>query len=313
MLCIYVDDGIVAGPSESQVKKLLSALQGTFEITFNPLNFFLGLQVKVTTDKGISVNQTKYTEEILQRFQMADCKPAPTPMEADSDPPEQDQIRTDLPFREIVGALMYLAICTRYDIAFSVGYLSRFLDKPTTGLWKKAMRILRYLRGTTDFSLEYAAQNRGELICFSDADYAGDTSTRRSTTGQLLKFNGGVVSWASSRQHSVALSTTEAEFIAAAETAKSALWTARLLGELGYRVIPKLKIDNQSAIKLIQDPQYHKRTKHIDVRYHFIREKHERGDIQVEYVPTDHQEADLLTKPLNKTTFANIKSLVRCT
>jgi hypothetical protein len=291
------------------VKDFLNELEKSFEITSKPLSYFLGMRISISSDSTVEIDQTKYTNKILERVQMENSKPVATPIDANIYSLISADNIVDLPYRELVGALMYLAQGTRYDIAFAVGFLSRYLDKPTKPLWSAGMRVLRFLKGTTDRKLRYSSQNISELLCFSDADFAGEPTTRRSTTGQLIKHGDSIVAWASSRQHSVALSTTEAEYVAASEAVKTAVWLKQLLGELGHQLVPKILIDNQSAIKLIQNPQFHKRTKHIDVRYNFVREKFEEGAITVDFTPSELQQADILTKPLPKPVFQRLLNL----
>lgn len=314
IMCIYVDDVIIAGSNEQIIKEALNALQKELKLKYKPLNYFLGLQIKVNPDNSIQIHQQKYALEILDKFGMIDCKPAATP--ADTNlylRNDKDDSVEQYPYRELIGSLMYLAIGTRPDIAFAVGYLSRFLDKYTNKHWSAAHRILRYIKATSNYGIRYESISKLHLQVFSDSDFAGEPETRKSTSGQLIKINGGAVVWASSKQHSVALSSTEAEFVAASETCKSAIWLKQLLSELQFKVTPTISVDNQSAIKLIQNPQFHKRTKHIDVRYQFIREQYELGNININYIPTNLQESDILTKPLSKTTFQNLRKLIGIT
>jgi hypothetical protein len=189
------------------------------------------------------------------------------------------------------------------DIAQSVGALSRFMSKPTTVHWQAAKGILRYLAGTISYGITFRGSSTS-ILGYTDADYAGDLDTRRSTTGYVFIMNNGVVSWQSKRQPTVAASTTEAEYMAAAFTVKEAIWLRLLLADLHLQsgTVP-IKADNQSAIKILKNPVTSARSKHIDVAYHFARERVERKDVKFDYIRTEHMLADALTKPVSKSKF----------
>jgi hypothetical protein len=204
----------------------------------------------------------------------------------------------NVPYREAVGSLMYLAIGTRPDIMYSVSHVSQALDKPTKNDWAKVKRIFKYLKGTSDISIVYSTAHQKELTAYSYADFTGDTKTRRSTSCVVCLYMGGPISWMSRRQTSVALLTTEAEFMAASEATKEVVWLMRLLNEITELAsVPTLLMDSMRAVKLVKNPIFHKRSKHIEVRY-FVRQKVEEGQLTVEHVPNYRQLADILTKPL---------------
>ncbi|CAL1687619.1 unnamed protein product [Lasius platythorax] len=207
---------------------------------------------------------------------------------------------------------MYLAITTRPDIAFSVSVVSQSLESPKQSDWQAVKRIFKYLRGTLSTKLLYRTNYKpGMLKAFSDADYAGDIQTRRSTSGIVCKYFGGAISWMSQKQRSVALSTTEAEFIAANEGTKEVIWLKRLLQEITVlNEVPTLMIDNASAIKLVKNPEFHKRSKHVEVRYYFVREKYHEGVINVEHVASIDQIADIMTKPLAKVQYLKLVNML---
>ncbi|XP_071652413.1 uncharacterized protein [Temnothorax longispinosus] len=203
---------------------------------------------------------------------------------------------------------MYLAVATRPDIAFAVSYVSQFLEKPKEQHWAMVKRILKYLKGTTTMGIKYNAVGvAGELESYSNADYASDEATRRSVSGIVFKFSGGAIVWASKRQQSVALSTTEAEYVAASEAAKDAVWLSRLFNEiLPLGNVPLLLVDNASAIKLAKNPSFYKRSKHIDVRAHFVRERVQNGELKIEHISSGEQVADVLTKPIPRVQFQRL-------
>ncbi len=215
----------------------------------------------------------------------------------------EDPVDPDNPYAQVVGSLLYLSVTTRPDIAQAVGVLSKFMSNPMSAHWQAAKGVLRYLTGTLDYGITFAGGDT-TVIGYCDADFAGDLDTRRSTTGYVFIMNGGAISWQSKRQPTVAASTTEAEYMAAAQATKEALWLRKLLADLkldtGTMII---KADNQSAIKILKNPILSARSKHIDVIYHFARERVARQDVKFEYIDTEHMIADALTKAVPKTKF----------
>ncbi len=316
LVALYVDDGLVASQNAEDMQQFLLELFSEFSVTVSPASCFLGLQIQQHSD-SVFINQQHYTRQLLAKFNMYDCHPVATPIDktsvclkADAD----DEIVENVPYREAVGSLLYLATGTRPNISYAVSIVSQALSKPTRQHWTMVKRIFRYLKGTSEMDILYRYEHdSGRLIAYSDADYAGDTMTRRSTSGFICMFMDGPVSWSSQKQRSVALSTTESEHIAASEAAKEVIWLARLFGEItSLSAIPLLRVDNLSAVKLVQNPVYHKRSKHIDVRYHFVREKHENGELMVDHVCGEEQLADVLTKPLSKGRFERLRGNICC-
>lgn len=196
---------------------------------------------------------------------------------------------------------------------YAVAVVSRYLNNPGRDHWLAVKRILRYIKGTIDYGIIYDGSRDRKLIGFTDADYAGDPDTRRSTSGYIFTICGGPVSWMSQRQKIVAMSTTEVEYIAASDATKEVIWLRHLLESVGAvsNDPTMMKVDNQGAIKLIKNPEFHKRTKHIDIRFHFIREKYDEGQIEVSYVPSSDQLADIMTKALSKELFLKLRSLLQ--
>lgn len=309
-VAIYVDDGLVVGNNEEEVQRFLEKLKTEFKITIGSLNNFLGMKIECQDDGSITVSQENYTKKILERFRMNECNPVTTPATREEGETSED-IKEQVPYREAVGSLMYLATATRPDIAYAVSFAARAVEKPTRKDWNNVKRILRYLRGTNNFSIKYQKDCK-QLAVYSDADYAGDVATRRSTTGVVAMFAGGAVSWTSQLQRTVALSTTEAEIIAASEGAKELMWLKRLIRELSGQeeLIPVLHVDSASAVKLAKNPEYHKRTKHIEVRHFYVRERFLEGDIKLEHIKGTDQLADLLTKPLERVRFDTLRGKI---
>ncbi|GFU02585.1 retrovirus-related Pol polyprotein from transposon TNT 1-94 [Trichonephila clavipes] len=191
---------------------------------------------------------------------------------------------------------------TRPDLAYSVGFLSRSLENPSAEDIVKVKRVFRYIAGTVVYGITYhATETKGVFHCYSDSDFGGCTKTSRSTSGYVMIYAGGAISWRSQRQAIVATSTTEAEVIAASEAAKEVIWLCRLIqGIVNLREIPTLQVDNRAAVKLSHNPEYHRRTKHIEIKHFFMREKVLEGKLNVKQVSTEKQVSDILTKPLMK-------------
>jgi hypothetical protein len=207
-------------------------------------------------------------------------------------------------YQSIIGSLMYAMLGTRPDLAYAVSSLSQYCSGPTKQHMGAAKRVLRYLSGTRNFSLKYDKHNQENTpIGYSDSDWAGDAD-RRSTGGFVYKLAGGAISWKSKKQTSVALSTLEAEYMAASEAAKEAIWIKRLVKNLRLDNLQKLTpspliyIDNLGCIQNIQNPRHHERTKHIDIRYHFVRELVENKSIEIQHISSEENTADILTKAL---------------
>ena len=217
-VAIYVDDGLIAGSSRPEIESFLKQLRKEFKIKVGTLDDFLGMKITCGKDGSIGLSQSAYSRRILDRFGMADSDPVSTPATNEEDESNEDVSGT-VPYRQAVGSLSFLMGATRPDLAFSVGRASRGLDKPTRRNWNEVKRIFRYLRGTVDDQITYK-KGRDHLRVFSDADFAGDETTRRSTSGVVAEFAGGAISWSSELQPTTALSSTEAEIIAASEGAK---------------------------------------------------------------------------------------------
>ncbi|XP_057451761.1 secreted RxLR effector protein 161-like [Lotus japonicus] len=208
----------------------------------------------------------------------------------------------------MVGSLMYLT-ATRPDLMYVVCLVSRYMEKPTELHLLAVKRIFRYLNGTIDLGILYNRKGNEDLVAFTDSDYAGDFDDRRSTSGYVFLLGTGSIAWSSKKQAVVSLSTTEAEFIAAAMCACQCIWLRRILDNLGSSQshCSKIFCDNSSAIKLSKNPVLHGRSKHIDVRYHFLRDLVQDGKIELEHCSTDEQVSDIMTKPLKVDSFVRLR------
>lgn len=317
VLIIYVDDGIIFSNQKHILTDILEHLKTVFEIRSFPADRFVGVDIiRDRSLRTIHISQPDYISKIVEKFNMVNCNPLAAP----ADPscrlspdmsPQNDEEMADMkntPYREAVGSLMHVMVMTRPDIAYAVGQVAQYSQKPGQQHWRAVKRILAYLHKTRLLGIRYGGNNTA-LTGYCDSDYAGDLQTRRSTSGFVFIHLGEPVSWASRRQPCVALSTTEAEFVAASEATKEAVWLKQLLAELGMDHQPtRLYCDNQSAIALVKNPAFHQRTKHIDVRLFHIREVQESGTVNIEYICSEQQLADIFTKPLAIPRFEKLRN-----
>jgi hypothetical protein len=253
---------------------------------------------------------------------MTECKSNKTPEEAEklsaNDCPTTEEEKEQMklkPYESIVGSLLYAAISTRPDISHAVNMVSRFMKNPGEKHWIACKRILRYLRGTSKLKLVFQGNaNEKELVttAYSDADWGGDLDERKSTTGYIIKVNDCLVSWVSKKQRTVALSSAESEYMAISAAVQEIKWINKMLEELMFKqTIPtKLFSDSQAAIAISQNDIDHNRTKHIDIRHHFTRDAIKNKEVDLEWIPTAEQEADILTKGLGKVQFERLRNMI---
>ena len=301
---IYVDDIIFGSTNNKLCEKFSKLMQSRYQMSMmGEMSYFLGLQVK-QTDDGIFINQSKYTKNLLKRFNMQDSSPASTPIATATklDPHEGKEVDVTH-YRGMIGSLLYLT-ASRPDIMFATCLCARFQAKPREPHLIAVKRIFRYLKGTPTLGLWYARESDFGLCGYSDADFAGCKIDRKSTSGSCQFLGGRLVSWYSKKQKSISTSTAEAEYIAAGSCCAQIMWMRNQLFDYGlsYSKIP-IYCDNQSAIAMTGNPVQHSLTKHISIRYHFIREQVLEGTIELHFVPTDQQLADIFTKPLPEATF----------
>ena len=309
IVAIWVDDCLICSSSKSKLNDIVSYLGNIFEMTSGPADCFVGIQIeRDRKNMSILLHQEAYLSRVLAKFQMEQSNPRKVP----ADPCVKlsrrngDEREEAFPFSEAVGSLMYAMICTRPDIAFAVGNVAQFSSKPDRSHWEAVKRILAYIRGTVRHGITFGSNvNNSRLCAYSDSDFAGNVDDRRSTSGNLFMLYGGPVAWCSKRQKCISLSTTEAEYVAASTAAKELVWLRHLLEDIGCKQLgpTELRCDNQSAVQLVRNPQFHQRTKHIDVKYHHIRDLQERKQLEVVHVSTDVQLADILTKGLEARRF----------
>jgi hypothetical protein len=305
LLLVYVDDVLVTGSSVEMIARTKSDLKKRFEMTDSgKCAFVLGIELVDNADGSVTMCQRRYVDDILKRFGMNDCKAVISPADLSTRlVPSDAATKIDAPYREAVGALMHLMTATRPDIAFAVGLVSRFMENPQLEHWIAVKRIMRYLQGTKSHGICFKSGANVDFRGYSDADWAGDHSDRKSTSGYAFILMNAPVSWGSKKQSSVSLSTSEAEYIALSLAIQEGKWIHRLLCEIlaaSNKSSPGLKIfeDNQSCIKMTKNPVNHGRAKHIDIKYHHIRDEVKRGEVCLEYCETSIMLADIMTKAL---------------
>jgi hypothetical protein len=254
--------------------------------------------------------QEKYAKEILERFNMEKSNSVCSPIVAGTKLSKYDKGDEVDPtqFKQMVGSLMYLT-ATRPDLMFAVNLIARFMEHPVENHLMAAKRILRYIRGTQELGILYKKGSQAELIAYSDSDYGGDVDDRKSTSGYVFMMGSGAVSWSSRKQPIVTLSTTEAEFIAAAHCVCQGIWLKRILECIGLEQRKCLTVlcDNSSTIKLSKNPVLHGRSKHIDIRFHFLRNLSCDGVIELIHCASQEQLADIMIKALKLGVFVKLR------
>ena len=315
ILAVYVDDIILGGACESLIKSIKAALSSRFAVTdMGKLHHFLG--VKVVQNVGnIWIGQAAYCKDLLVRFRMDQSNSTETPMDVSCrllKSEADDESCSKEMYQSAVGSLLYLSTRTRPDISFAVGNVARFNAQPNSTHWSAVKRILRYIKGTTNLGLLYV-KGDGVLVGYSDADWAGDHNDRKSTSGYVFQLSGAAVSWRSKKQSCVALSTAEAEYVALSSATQEAIWMKQLVSSILQERSEKPIVvyeDNKSAICMTKHQQFHGRSKHIDIRHHFVREKVAANEVEVRYCKSVDMIADILTKPLSAPKFNKLKSML---
>ncbi|KAL3523497.1 hypothetical protein ACH5RR_016331 [Cinchona calisaya] len=314
-LVLYVDDILLIGNDIPTLQKVKSWLGKCFSMKdLGEAAYILGIKIyRDRSQKLIGLSQSTYIDKVLKRFSMQDSKRGFLPMSHGISlgkaqcPATQDERNrmSEIPYASAIGSIMYAMLCTRPDVSYALSITSRYQSDPGESHWTAVKNILKYLRRTKDVFLVYGGLEK-ELVVngYTDASFQSDRDDFRSQSGYVFCLNGGAVSWKSSKQATIADSTTEAEYIAASDAAKEAVWIRKFVTELG--VVPSITnpvdiyCDNNGAIAQAKEPRSHQRSKHIQRRYHLIREIIERGDVKICKVPSDDNIADPLTKPLTQ-------------
>jgi Reverse transcriptase (RNA-dependent DNA polymerase) len=314
---VYVDDLLLAAASRTHMNKVKSMLTSAYKMhNLGAAKFILGMRVQRDQKKRtIALSQQQYANTVLERFAMTDCKPVFTPMDTKihlsaDDPINNETVRSmkirdrEVSYQSIVGSLMWLALATRPDLAYTVGVIGRYSANPKLCHWTMAKRALRYLKATKDLALIFDGSDVNmdmEFHGYSDANWNGDHDTSRSTSGYVFISNHGAIGWSSKLQSMVSLSSTESEYIGLSNAGQHIAWLRTLFEEIGHpsKRATELQCDNQAAIVLSKDPQFRARTKHIQCKYHYIRDDLvAKGECVVRWCPTDDMVADILTKAL---------------
>ena len=305
LLGIYVDDLILISKDKKTLLDTKRCLSTQFRMKdLGPIHHCLGIEFK-RNEKGFELSQKKYINDVLERYNMKDCKPIRTPVEVGAKLNKPDKISelemSKYPFRSLIGSLTYLSVATRPDLSYAVSSLRQFNNCYSEQHWKAAKRILRYLKGTQNYTLRYE-QAEKSLEGFVDADWGNCIIDRKSYTGYAFIYGGAAISWEARKQRTVAHSSVEAEYMALSDASKEAVYLRRFLAEIkGNQTCSPTVLwsDSQGARRLVYNPVYHSRTKHIDIRHHYIREEIKKNEIKVEYMSSEEMTADVLTKPLS--------------
>lgn len=310
VIAVYVDDILIFGSNGTMITKLKKNLSQYFKMKdMGIVSSVLGMHIVREANGSISIDQKQYLSDVLHRFNMTDSNPVNTPMDPNQRlskemSPKTDEERAEMasiPYQEAIGCIMYAAQISRPDIAFAVSALSRYNTCYGKAHWNAVKRLLRYIKGTIDMKLSYRKIDDSEMVGYCDADHAGDLDERRSTTGYVFQLQGGAVSWATRKQPTIALSSTEAELMSMVAAIQEAIWLKRFECEIFLNAPKTIQLfcDNQGAIQVATNNNYSARTKHIDVKKHFVREKIGEGMIKLNYRCTKEMIAVILTKPVN--------------
>jgi len=309
IVSLYVDDLMYNGNDFEMFDSFKHFMQRNFAMTdLGKMRYFHGVEVK-QYEEGIFISQYKYYTEILERFDMESCNMVCNPIVTGCKLVKNEKARaTDAcKYKQMVGCLMYL-LATRLDLAYSVCLVARYMERPTEMHLSAIKRILRYLKGTASYGILYTKREEVKLTGWSDSDYAGDIDDRKSTSGYVFMIGDSAIAWSSKKQPIVTLSTTEAEYVAT--TSCQGIWLRRILQQLNedQKKVTTIHYDNSSSIKLSKNLVMHGRCKHIDVRFHFLRDLAKDGIMELKHCNSQDQLADIMTKPLKLETFCNLRT-----
>ncbi|GJV77521.1 ribonuclease H-like domain-containing protein [Tanacetum coccineum] len=309
-LLIYVDDIILTASSPVLLQQIVDSLHKEFDMTdLGALNYFLGISV-VRHPTGLFLSQKKYARQLLERAHMVNCNPSRTPIDTDSKlGPDGVPVQDPTLYRSLAGGLQYLTF-TRPDLSYAVQQVCLYMHDPREPHFAALKRIMRYVQGTLELGLQLYASATTSLVGYTDADWAGCPSTRRSTSGYCVFLGDNLLSWSAKRQHTISRSSAEAEYRGVANVVAETAWIRNLLRELHSPLLTATLVycDNVSAVYMSANPVQHQRTKHIEIDIHFVRDMVKVGHVRVLHVPSRFQYADIFTKCLPSALFEDFRS-----
>lgn len=329
---VFVDDMLIVYPPHlsHEWMKMKDQMMNRFKIKdLGPVKWMLGMNIERDREnKTLKIDSERYIEMMLKKYNMSDCNPLATPEEktklSKAQCPQTEKEKNEMisvPFRNAVGSIAYSSLSTRPDVTHAVNEVSSFLVDPGNAHWVAVKRILRYLRGAFKKPLVFRAGDNANVIgvptieAYADADWGGNIDDSRSTTGFVIRVNGNTIHWGTKRQSCVATSTAEAEYIALSDVAKEVLWLKQLLAEMFNQEVDKLPLpviysDNQAAKFISENDAFHQKSKHIRIRYHFVRECVANKEFKIEWISTQDQLADILTKATDKNIFTTLSNKI---
>nr|GEX69890.1 retrovirus-related Pol polyprotein from transposon TNT 1-94 [Tanacetum cinerariifolium] len=322
-LVLYVDDMLIAAPNKDQIGELKDQLSNEFDMKYlGAAKRILGMKIRRNRKMGKrTLSQTDYISKVLKKFNIISCKPVPTPLAphlklSSHECPKFEEDKEDMsrvPYSSAIGSLMYAMVYTRPDLAHAISVVSRYMHNPGKMHWEAVKCIIRYLKGTSNIGLSFekGRASPNGVVGYVDSDYAGDLDARKSLSSHIFSHCGSAISWYSSLQAITALSTTKAEYISSTEGVKEAIWLRGMVNEFGLpQEVLVVYCDNRSAMHLTKNNKFHSKTKHIEVRPHFVRDIVEKGEVIVDKIHTNDNPADTLTKVLTPTKFKHCLDLV---
>lgn len=311
-ILIYVDDLIIASKCRELLVECERILSSKFKIkNLGEIRSYLGMQINRDSCGNFTINQSTYIASIIDEFGLTNAKPSNVPIDVSyGKTSDSELLANNEKYRQLIGCLLYVSVNTRPDISASVSILAQKVSLPNQEDWNEAKRVLKYLKGTSGYALALGnIESENLLIGHADANWAEDRVNRKSNSGYIFQLYEGTISWSCKRQTCVALSSTEAEFVALSEACKEAVWIRRILADFGLPLNEPTTIfeDNQSCLKLIEEEKLSSKSKHIDTRFHFVKDYVEKGLVKCVYCPTGEMIADLLTKPLHGTRLGQLR------
>lgn len=307
---------LICGKNQENINNIKTKLSKQFKMKdMGRIKTYIGIDVNYDSERNLmTLCQKRYIETLARRYRIENSKPFNTPMETGLQL-KHVMVNSDTRYRSLIGALLYISTGTRSDISFSVNYLSRYQNSFDGTHFKYALRILQYLYATRDLKLTYTKENIGEIMdCLVDADWAGDSTDRISTSGYMIRVFGNVVSWKTHKQGSVNKSSTFAEYVALSEAVTSVIFVRGMLMEaFDVKLNTPIKIyeDNSGAIVIAKYGNFTKNSKYIQVHYHYVNEYCEKGIIDVVKIQSNDNIADIYTKPLCKVKFVKFREMLK--